>query len=142
MKAYVLLSTTLLKTPHHVTPKNRYLLALVCYELEKYAEAETTLLKSNTSNGKSTSQIFEQLEKVYTEISSFALKLYALICVQTERSNVAYEAFSRCLKMNPFLWNAYEYVCRLGTNRGKENGEENKGKNKSQTQQRVFQVRF
>lgn len=136
-----------------MTPKNRYLLALVSYELEKYAEAESTLLKSLKQDGKSTTQIFEQIERVYGEIGAFALKLYALICVQTERSSQAFEAFSRCLKLNPFMWNAYEYVCRLGIagngGKNKENSgggsatEEAAGKRvRGQQGQRVFQVSF
>lgn len=179
MKTYVLLSTCAFRTPHHMTPKNRYLLALVCFGLEKYGEAESTLLKTGptstiTTSGSSaagvpnsgggvscttttsaaagsmgppvfidsgksggatatatscssstTSAICDQIERVYGEIGAFALKLYGLICVHTERSPQAMEAFSRCLKLNPFLWNAYEHVCRLGSGGSHSSGPSN-----------------
>lgn len=63
--------------------------------------------------------VFRQksLEDVVTEYgdaASFVLVLLGQVYMQTERKLKAVEALNRALKLNPFLWAAFELLCRLG----------------------------
>lgn len=55
----------------------------------------------------------------------------------TERMAVAKEAYSRALKLNPFLFEAFENVVKMGFSNG--NNKENK-ENPGEFIERVFQV--
>lgn len=50
----------------------------------------------------------------YGDAASFVLVLLGQVYMQTERKSKAIEAFKRALKLNPFLWAAFELLCRLG----------------------------
>lgn len=50
----------------------------------------------------------------YGDAAAFALMLLGQVYMQTERKAKAIEALNRALKLNPFLWSAFELLCRLG----------------------------
>lgn len=50
----------------------------------------------------------------YGDQAAFALLLLAKISAKTERQTRAIEAFSRALKLNPFLWSTFKYLCDMG----------------------------
>ena len=65
------------------------------------------------------SNIFKQksLDDVvgeYGDAAAFALMLLGQVYMQTERKTKAIEALNRALKLNPFMWSAFELLCRLG----------------------------
>lgn len=101
----------LLREKARRSPECRFLYARTAYELKKYAEAENAL----------TSMLFgdlicnlEDVAKEFGEIACFALHLIAQICIKTERSRIASVALRRALSMNPFMWDAYALLCKLG----------------------------
>ena len=93
----------------------RYLFALCCFELGKFDEAESILLK-NTN-------VSFSLKKKYTEdalkdcqVPNGAAGLYLLgmICMQNNRREHASIFFRLSLKLDPFMWDAFEQLCILG----------------------------
>ena len=50
----------------------------------------------------------------YGDAASFVLVLLGQVYMQTERKLKAVEVLNRALKLNPFLWAAFELLCRLG----------------------------
>lgn len=50
----------------------------------------------------------------YGDAASFALVLLGQVYMQTERKFKAIEVLNKALKLNPFLWAAFELLCRLG----------------------------
>lgn len=57
------------------------------------------------------------LDEIATEFgdsASFALALIAKVCCAGERNARGIEAYRRALKLNPFLWQAYEELCKRG----------------------------
>lgn len=56
----------------------------------------------------------EDLSKEYGDQTCFALMLLAKIAAKTERKAKAIEAWKKALKMNPFLWNCFEELCKIG----------------------------
>ena len=50
----------------------------------------------------------------YGDAAAFALALLGQVYIQTERKAKAVDALHRALKLNPFLWAAFEMLCRLG----------------------------
>lgn len=50
----------------------------------------------------------------YGDAAAFALLLLGQVYMQTERKAKAVEALNKALKLNPFLWAAFELLCRLG----------------------------
>ncbi|XP_050300558.1 cell division cycle protein 27 homolog [Anthonomus grandis grandis] len=84
------------------------LYAQCAYELERYAEAESAL----TEGGSSAS--IEQIVVHFGEEAAFALLLLGKICAKTERRPRAVEAWKKALKINPFLFSAFESLCKFG----------------------------
>ena len=74
------------------------------------AEAEGTLMGGNIFKQKSLDDIVVE----YGDAASFALVLLGQVYMQTERKTKAVDAFYHALKLNPFLWSAFELLCRLG----------------------------
>ncbi|XP_021944075.1 cell division cycle protein 27 homolog [Folsomia candida] len=124
------------KSVANLNHKCKFLLATVSFELGRTTTAETTLLTPPTLYTKATPPL-DFIEKNYYECACFALKLYGKICMATERMAVAKEAYSRALKLNPFLFEAFENVVKMGFSNG--NNKENK-ENPGEFIERVFQT--
>ncbi|XP_068082472.1 cell division cycle protein 27 homolog isoform X2 [Anabrus simplex] len=92
------------------TPQSRYLMARCCLELQKLAEAEYMLLGPNGSRAKA----LDDLVTEFGDQACFALQILARIFRLTERSPKSAEAYRRALKLNPFLWHAFEELCNSG----------------------------
>ncbi|XP_072378224.1 cell division cycle protein 27 homolog [Diabrotica undecimpunctata] len=93
------------------SPQCRYLLGMCAYELEKYAEAEATILENSTSGNNLDD---EDLVKEFGEQAGFALLLLGKIAAKTERKSRAVDAWKKALKLNPFLWSSFELLCKMG----------------------------
>ncbi|XP_057652608.1 cell division cycle protein 27 homolog [Diorhabda carinulata] len=89
----------------------RYLLGTCAYELEKYAEAEATILE-NCTTGNNLDD--EDLVKEFGDQACFVFLLLGKIAAKTERKNRAIEAWKKALKLNPFLWSGFENLCKIG----------------------------
>lgn len=76
----------------------------------RYAEAEDVLTDYNCIQNNN----FDDFVSDYGDQAAFALLLLAKIAAKTERQTRAIEAFSRALKLNPFLWSTFKYLCNMG----------------------------
>lgn len=76
----------------------------------RLAEAEGTLMGGNIFKQKSLDDVVNE----YGDAASFALALLGQVYIQTERRAKAVDALHKALKLNPFLWAAFEMLCRLG----------------------------
>ncbi|XP_063244929.1 cell division cycle protein 27 homolog isoform X2 [Bacillus rossius redtenbacheri] len=92
------------------SPQCRYLLAKCCLDLQKISEAETII----TGGDFIRMRTVEEIVSDFGEQACFVLLIYARICAQTERSKRASEAYRKALKLNPFLWSAFEELCNRG----------------------------
>lgn len=120
---------SLLQSKGTQSPQCQYLLAKCCLDLNKYviifvgknsrldnlnffrlAEAEGTLMGGNIFKQKSLDDVVAE----YGDAAAFALVLLGQVYMQTERKFKAIEVLNRALKLNPFLWAAFELLCRLG----------------------------
>ncbi len=121
---------SLLQSKGTQSPQCQYLLAKCCLDLNKYviifvgirklsskflfvfrlAEAEGTLMGGNIFKQKSLDDVVAE----YGDAASFVLVLLGQVYMQTERKLKAVEVLNRALKLNPFLWAAFELLCRLG----------------------------
>ncbi|KAI9907915.1 hypothetical protein PsorP6_004299 [Peronosclerospora sorghi] len=91
-------------------PKNRYLLACCCLQLDRLAEAENALLGSGNYQ-------MDDLRAI-ENVPSGASGLYLLgkIYRRGNRRQQAVTCFVKSLEIDPFLWSAYEQLCQLGAN--------------------------
>ncbi|KAI9550321.1 hypothetical protein GHT06_001751 [Daphnia sinensis] len=101
---------SLLQSKGTQSPQCQYLLAKCCLDLNKLAEAEGTLMGGNIFKQKSLDDVVAE----YGDAAAFALVLLGQVYMQTERKFKAIEVLNRALKLNPFLWAAFELLCRLG----------------------------
>nr|CAD7438158.1 unnamed protein product [Timema bartmani] len=97
------------------SPQCRYLLAKCCMDLENYgnkriSEAEAAITGGDLGRPRSIDEIVSH----FGEQACFVLLIFARICLQTERSEKASEAYRKALKLNPFLWHAFEELCNRG----------------------------
>ncbi|KAK7868238.1 hypothetical protein R5R35_000639 [Gryllus longicercus] len=92
------------------SPQCRYLMAKCCLELQRLAEAENVLLGADPVKSRG----LDDLVSEFGDQACFALQILARICMQTERGPKASEALRRALKLNPFLWHAFEDLCNRG----------------------------
>lgn len=92
------------------SPQCRYLMAKCCLELQRLAEAENVLLGADPVKTRG----LDDLVNEFGDQACFALQILARICMQTERGPKAFEALRRALKLNPFLWHAFEDLCNRG----------------------------
>jgi hypothetical protein len=83
----------------------------------------------------------EIIERGYFELSSFALKLYGRLCLATDRTVVAREAMARALKLNPFLFDAFETLAKIEGGNNNNSVGTFKQPNMMGITSRVFQVR-
>ncbi|KAL1128844.1 hypothetical protein AAG570_013378, partial [Ranatra chinensis] len=92
------------------SPQCKFLLAKCCLDLQKLSEAESVL----TGGELGRSRNMEEVAKEFGDIAGFALMLIASICFATERHHSGIEATRKALKANPFLWHAFEQLCKRG----------------------------
>ena len=76
----------------------------------RLSEVEGTLMGGSNFKQKSLDDVVTE----YGDAASFVLLLLGQVYMQTERKNKAIEALYRAIKLNPFLWSAFELLCRLG----------------------------
>ena len=103
---------------------SRYLLALCGLEIGKLKEAENALLssvsKKQTERGERSLGPSDISEEVLSEekcpVANGAAGLYLLgkICLKDNRHEHAIEYFALALKLDAFMWDAYEQLCALG----------------------------
>nr|CAD7424498.1 unnamed protein product [Timema monikensis] len=79
-------------------------------DLEKISEAEAAITGGDLGRPRSIDEIVSH----FGEQACFVLLIFARICLQTERSEKASEAYRKALKLNPFLWHAFEELCNRG----------------------------
>ncbi|KAG5897142.1 hypothetical protein JTB14_020871 [Gonioctena quinquepunctata] len=89
----------------------RYLFGICAYDLEKYAEAEASILENSISGSNLED---EELVKEFGDQACFVLMLLGKIAAKTERKSRATEAWRKALKLNPFLWSCFEQLCKIG----------------------------
>ena len=88
----------------HAPHKSRFLMARCYFALNKYQEAEDTLLQGT---GIGTGENLEGDLKSYSENvpgGSYGLHLLGKICRKTNRSEQAVLYLSQSLQLNPYLW--------------------------------------
>lgn len=86
------------------------LFGICAFELDKFAEAESALLEPSTGSTRSLDEVVVD----FADQASFALVLLGKIAAKTERKAQAVEAWKRALKLNPFLFSAFQLLCDIG----------------------------
>eukprot|EP00111_Clytia_hemisphaerica_P019211 TCONS_00056726-protein len=90
---------------------NRYLFAVICYQLDKLREAELALTGIyNPINPKTPTAIASE----FGSMAGMALQLLGNIYKKSESIPRAVAHYKQSLKCNPFLWHSYECLCNLG----------------------------
>jgi len=111
-------SYSLLSNHPGTSEKYRFLLARVCMDLKKYAEAEEALLSAFSKFDSRMTSTFtittRDLVSQYGESASFVAQLLGQINLKTERTTKAIEFFKMSLELNPFLWSSFEALVQLG----------------------------
>ncbi|KAI0228359.1 cell division cycle 27 [Lamellibrachia satsuma] len=100
----------LLTTKSCPMPQCRYLLAQCCIDLDKMSEAEVALTGNIFQRHRSSP---EDLVNDFGEVAPFTFRLLAKIYSKTERNTKAVESHRKCLRLNPFMWSAFETLCHL-----------------------------
>jgi anaphase-promoting complex subunit 3 len=88
--------------------ENRYLFALVAFKLQKYKEAESSLL-----DGVSLTTTSQGIPDAVPN-GAAGFNLLGLIYKAQNIPTKAKQCFTKSLEMNPFLWTSYEALCSLG----------------------------
>ncbi|GFG36974.1 hypothetical protein Cfor_05395 [Coptotermes formosanus] len=101
---------SILRSKGTSSPQCKYLLARCCLDQQKLSEAESVLTGGDTGRSRS----LDDLVSDFGDQACFALQILARICSQTERYSKASEAYLQALKLNPFLWHAFEELCNRG----------------------------
>ncbi|CAG9770507.1 unnamed protein product [Ceutorhynchus assimilis] len=101
-----------LKDKHGSSTQCQLLFGICAFDLEKYAEAESAII--DTLEG--TTRTLEDVIVDFGEQSAFALMLLGKIGAKTERKPRAIEAWKKALKVNPYLFSAFESLCKIGEN--------------------------
>ncbi|KAH9191441.1 hypothetical protein AeNC1_006591 [Aphanomyces euteiches] len=96
---------------HSLSPKNKYMLALCCFEAGRLSEAESALMPSKALGIAHSVNV-----SMHLDIPNGAAGLYLMGCICRRLNRVAHavEYFSESLKEDPFMWSAYENLCELG----------------------------
>ncbi|XP_019763523.1 cell division cycle protein 27 homolog isoform X1 [Dendroctonus ponderosae] len=101
-----------LKERYSLSTQCQLLFGLCAFELEKFAEAEAALVELDDGTKRSLDDIVTD----FGDEAPFALVLLGKIGAQTERNPRAAEAWKKALKLNPFLYSAFEELCKIGEN--------------------------
>ncbi|XP_060535418.1 cell division cycle protein 27 homolog [Cylas formicarius] len=88
----------------------QYLFGLCAFNLEKFAEAESAI----TDNDDLTTKSLDDIAKEFGDQAAFVLLLLGNIAAKTERKTRAIEVWKKALKINPFLFSAFENLCKIG----------------------------
>lgn len=100
----------LLEESYGNSTKCQFLFGTCAYELKKYAEAEAALLESDNFTQRS----LEDVVGDFGDQAAFVLLLLGKIAAKTERKSRAIETWKKALKVNPFLFSAFENLCGIG----------------------------
>ncbi|KAJ3410603.1 hypothetical protein HDV05_003553 [Chytridiales sp. JEL 0842] len=87
-------------------PESMYLMGVCCFELGKLQEAEKSLMA-----------LLEQQPRIDDAYSIDMSAVYCMlgqICRKENRTEQAQRHFQESLKLNPFMWTAFENLCQLG----------------------------
>ncbi|XP_076272001.1 cell division cycle protein 27 isoform X2 [Rhynchophorus ferrugineus] len=90
--------------------KCQFLFSTCAYELGKYAEAESALLESENYSSRSLDDVVSD----FGDQAAFVLLLLGKIASRTERRSRAIDTWKKALKINPFLFSAFENLCDIG----------------------------
>jgi len=94
--------------------ESKLLLAQCYMDLKKVKQAENTLFDGYLWLLKPLYEQLEEIERSFGDLACFALQLLGNIYQETQRIAQAKEAFAYCLRLNPFLFAAYQRLCDLG----------------------------
>lgn len=96
--------------------QNRYLLAKACLMLGHTREAESALIKGTLLAQQGPQRMEDDILRGKVQIPNGAAGLYllGLICERDNRREHAISYFALALRLDPFLWDAYEHLCKLG----------------------------
>ncbi|XP_064646456.1 cell division cycle protein 27 homolog [Lineus longissimus] len=101
---------SLLESKGCTTPQCKYLMARCCIDINKLQEAESAICGNILSKGKTEEDIINE----FGEMAPYTLSLLGNIYRRTERFAKAAENYKRTMKLNPFLWSAFESLCQIG----------------------------
>lgn len=85
-------------------PSNRYKFALVCIRMQKYSEAEKSLVTKSMNKGEEELQVIGGAAGYY---------LLGSIIEHQARQREASMYYSKAVEMDPTLWVAFEKLCKL-----------------------------
>ncbi|XP_066250140.1 cell division cycle protein 27 homolog [Euwallacea similis] len=95
---------------HEYSPQCQLLHGVCAFELEKYAEAESAIV--TTADG--STRTLDDVVVDFGDQASFALMLLGKIASKYEGRLKAAETWRKALRLNPFLFSAFELLCNLG----------------------------
>lgn len=101
---------TVLTNSSSTSARCKLLLAQCCVAIHRLNEAETAIVGNIVTKAKSIDDVVAE----FADMAPYALALLGTIYRRTDRLVKAAESFQRCLKLNPFLWSAYEALCQIG----------------------------
>lgn len=78
--------------------------------LFRFSYVETALINNTFTE----IEHLDEIVKDFGDVACFALQLIAKLCSETERHDMAAEANTRALKLNPFLWQPFADLCNHG----------------------------
>ena len=90
--------------------QNRYLFTLICIKLNKFIDAEKSLLQ----------KFFTKKNENYDNVipnGSAGYYLLGIVCEKLSRKNEAISAFKKSIELDPFMWCSYEKLCKLEPNK-------------------------
>ena len=95
----------------------RYLFVLICIKLNKFIDAEKALL---TGQFYTKSLNNKEIEKVIPN-GAAGYYLLGIVLEKLSRKSEAISAYKKSIEMDPFMWNAYEKLCKLEPNKLENN---------------------
>lgn len=100
------------------SPEARYLFALCCKEMGRLSEAELALLPARMAAQPGApppqSQLEQRNDATGVPHGAAGLLLLGQLCRATDRRKDAVGYLQRALRLDPFLWTAYEELCAMG----------------------------
>lgn len=66
------------------------------------------------SSAQSFTEKIHNVELEFGDSACYALNLLGRLLLKTERPKYAEQCFKASLKLNPFLWTSFEYMCKSG----------------------------
>ena len=90
--------------------QNRYLFTLICIKLNKFIDAEKSLLQKFLTKKN------ENYDNVIPN-GAAGYYLLGIVCEKLSRKNEAISAFKKSIELDPFMWCSYEKLCKLEPNK-------------------------